>query len=145
MTFQQAVGQAVTEYEQKLSMEQSRTQTQQSAIAELQGQVQVLQVSLASQRDLPSVGVTQEGVNLRDEVFNYIPGTVNTNQGAQWFTIHLTRHFHFRNMSDSGTDLTGLIWSRMLLAQVLQHHQHYDPHNCHPIHRHHSAELVRCR
>ena len=79
---QLAVGQVVVDYEQKLSMEQSRIQTQQSAIAELQGQVQVLQVSLASQRDLPSVGTTQEGVNLRDEVFNYVPGTVNTNRGA---------------------------------------------------------------
>ena len=44
--------------------------------------MQVLQVSLASWRDLPSVGVTQEGVNLRDEVFNYIPGTVNTNRAT---------------------------------------------------------------
>ena len=70
------------QYEQKLSMEQSHTQAHQSAIAELQGQMQVLQVSLTSQRDLPSVGVTQEGVNLRDEVFNYVPGTVNTNWGA---------------------------------------------------------------
>ena len=79
---QVAVGQAVVDYEQKLSMEQSRIQTQQSAIAELQGQVQVLQVSLGSQRDLPSVGTTQEGVNLRDEVFNYVPGTINTNRGT---------------------------------------------------------------
>ena len=79
---QQAVSQAVSQYEQKLSMEQSHTQAHQSAIAELQGQVQALQVSLASQRDLPSVGVTQEGSNLRDELFNYVPGTVNTNWGA---------------------------------------------------------------
>ena len=71
----------VVNYERKLSKEQSCIQTQQSAIAELQGQVQALQVSLGSQRDLPSVGTTQEGVNLRDEVFNYIPGTVNTNWG----------------------------------------------------------------
>ena len=62
-------------YEQCLSSEQSHTQ-------HLQGQVQALQVSLSSQRELPSVGVTQEGVNLRDEIFNYVPGTVNTNRGA---------------------------------------------------------------
>ena len=79
---QQAVGQAVSQYEQWLTMEQSHTQEHQSTIAELQGQVQVLQVSLPSQRDLPLVGVTQEGVNLRDEVFKYVPGTVNTNRGA---------------------------------------------------------------
>ena len=78
---QQAVGQVVTDYEQKLTTEQSCMQAQQSAIAELQGQVQALQVSLtASQKDLPSVGVTQEGMNLRDKVFNYVPGTINTNQ-----------------------------------------------------------------
>ena len=79
---QQAVGQAVSQYEQRLSTEQSSAQEQQSAIAELQGQMQALQVSLSSWRELPSVGTTQEGVNLRDEIFNYVPGTVNTNWGA---------------------------------------------------------------
>ena len=49
---------------------------------QLQGQVQVLQVTLASQRDLPSVGATQEDVDLREEVSNYVPGMVNTNRGA---------------------------------------------------------------
>ena len=39
-------------------------------------------ISLSSQRELPSVGATQEGVNLRDKIFNYVPGTVNTNRGA---------------------------------------------------------------
>ena len=47
----------------------------------------MLQVSLASQRDLPSVGATQEGVNLRDEVFNYVPGTVNTNWDAVVYSL----------------------------------------------------------
>ena len=71
----QADGRAVAQYEQCLSSEQSRTQ-------HLQGQVQALQVSLSSRRELPSVVVTQEGINLRDEIFNYVPGTVNTNRGA---------------------------------------------------------------
>ena len=79
---QQAVGQVVSQYEQRLSMEQSHAQEQQSAIAELQGQMQVLHVSLSSRRELPSVGATQEGTNLRDEIFNYVPGTVNTKRGA---------------------------------------------------------------
>ena len=48
----------------------------------MQEQVQVLQVCLASQRDLPSVGGTQEEVDLRDEVFNFVPGMVNTNWGT---------------------------------------------------------------
>ena len=52
------------------------------AITQLQEQVQALQVSLASQKDLPSVGVSQREVDLRDEVFNFVPGIVNTNRGA---------------------------------------------------------------
>ena len=82
---QMAVGGAVLQFEQRLSIEQSRAQDQQTTIAELQGQIQALQQSIASQKDLPSVpseGVTQEGENLRDKVFNYIPGTVNTQRGA---------------------------------------------------------------
>ena len=70
---QVAVSQAVVDYEQKLSKEQSHIQTQQSAIAELQGQVQALQVSLGSQRDLPSVRTTQEGVNLRFSTASQVP------------------------------------------------------------------------
>ena len=99
---QVAVGQAVVDYEQKLSKEQSHIQTQQSAIAELQGQVQALQVSLGSQRDLPSVGTTQEGVNLRDDIFNYIPGTVNTSWGAAVYqspeqAFSFQKHVRFRD------------------------------------------------
>ena len=73
------------QYEELLSSEQSRAQDQQATIAELQGQIQALQESMSSQKDLPSVpseGVTQEGKNLREKVFNYIPGTVNTHRGA---------------------------------------------------------------
>ena len=68
-----AVGGAVLQYEQRLSTEQSRAQDQQTAIAELQGQIQALQQLITSQKDLPSVpseGVTEEGENLRDKVFN---------------------------------------------------------------------------
>ena len=78
---QMAIGGAVLQYEELLSTEQSRAQDQQATIAELQGQIQALQESITSQKDLPSVpseGVTQEGKNLRDKVFNYVPGTVNT-------------------------------------------------------------------
>ena len=82
---QMAVGGAVLRYEQRLLTEQSRAQDQQTTIAELQGQIQALQESIMSQKDLtsvPSEGVTQEGENLRDKVFNYVPGTVNTQRGA---------------------------------------------------------------
>ena len=112
---QQAVGQAVSQYEQRLSTEQSHTQAHQSAIAELQGQMQALQVSLASQRDLPSVGVTQEGVNLRYEVFNYVPGTVNTNQGTVVYSLpdqafSFQKHVRFgdrSNQPDLESDVAG--------------------------------------
>ena len=80
-----AVGGAVLQYEELLSSEQSRAQDQQATIAELKGQIQAMQESLTSQKDLPSVpseGVTQEGKNLREKVFNYVPGTVNTHRGA---------------------------------------------------------------
>ena len=79
---QRAVGNTVSQYEHQLSSVQSRTRNHQSAIAQLQEQVQVLQVSLASQRDLPSVSTSQREVDLWEEVFNFIPGTVNTNRGA---------------------------------------------------------------
>ena len=80
-----AVGGTVLQYEQHLSTEQSRAQDQQTTIAELQGQIQALQESIASQKDLPSVpseGITHEGEDLKDKVFNYVPGTVNTRRGA---------------------------------------------------------------
>ena len=82
---QMAVGGAVLQYEELLSTEQSWAQDQQATIAELQGQIQALQELITSQRDLPSVpseGATQEGRNLREKVFNYIPGTVNTRRDA---------------------------------------------------------------
>ena len=76
------MGNVVSQYEHQLTSVQSCTHDHQSAIMQLQEQVQALQVSLASQRDLPSVGATQEEVDLREQVFNYVPGTVNTNRGA---------------------------------------------------------------
>ena len=74
---------------------------QQTTIAELQGQIQVLQVSLSSQRELPSVGVTQEGENLRDQIFNYVPGTVNTNR-APWCMTHQISLTPSKSTSDLG-------------------------------------------
>ena len=79
---QKAVGNAVSQYKHQLSTAQTCTRDHQSAIVQLQEQVQVLQVSLASQRDLPLVGASQREVDLREEVFNFIPGMVNTNRGT---------------------------------------------------------------
>ena len=64
-----AVGQVVSQYEHQLTTVQSCTRKHQSAITQLQGQV-------------PSMGASQEEVDLREEVFNFIPGMVNTNRGA---------------------------------------------------------------
>ena len=61
---------------------QAHTHNHQSTIVQLQEQVQVLLVSLASQRDLPSVSASIREVDLQEEVFNFIPGTVNTNRGT---------------------------------------------------------------
>ena len=102
---QMAVGGAVLQYEELLSTEQSWAQDQQATVAELQGQIQALQESITSQKDLPSVpseGVTQEGENLRDKVFNYVPGTVNTRRGAAVYDspdqpYSFQKHVRFRD------------------------------------------------
>ena len=119
----QAVGQAVSQYEHQLQSAQSLTREHQTEIAQLQGQVQALQVTLASQKDLPSVpSASQEEADLREKVFNFVPGTVNTNRGTAVY-IHLINHSNSRSMFDLGTGLTGLIWSQMLLGQVYHHQQ----------------------
>ena len=57
-------------------------QAKDRAVQKLQDQVCALEISLASQANLPSVGQSQEEVDLHKEVFDYIPGTVNTRQGS---------------------------------------------------------------
>ena len=112
---QRAIGNAVSRYKHQLSSMQSRTHDHQSAITQLQEQVQALKVSLASQRDLPSVGASQGEVDLREEVFTLSQGQ-SIQTGAPLCIIHLTNHFNFRNRSNSGTGLISLIWSQMLLV-----------------------------
>ena len=55
-----------------------------------------------SQRELPSVGATQEGENLREQIFNYVPGTVNTKRGAAVYDspdqpYSFQKHVRFRD------------------------------------------------
>ena len=103
---QLAIGGAVLQYEELLSSEQSRAQDQQATIAELEGQIQAMQESLLSQKDLPSVpseGVTQEGENLREKAFNYVPSTVNTRRSAAVYDssdqpYSFQKHVRFRDM-----------------------------------------------
>ena len=79
----QAVSQVVAQYKHQLQSAQSLTHEHQMEITQLQGQVQALQVTLASQKDLPSVpSASQEETDLREKVFNFVLGMVNINRGT---------------------------------------------------------------
>ena len=130
----------MSQYEQRLSSEQSCTQQHQSAIAELQGQVQVLQVSLFSQRELPSVGATQEGINLRDEIFNYVPGTVNTNRGAAVYespdqAFSFQKHVRFRDRPNRPDLESGVAGSGAPMSPITTEPMQIPPHSSTPFHR----------
>ena len=79
---QQAVGQAVVQYHDQLSSAQAKQQQRdrehQQSIHKLQEQVRALEVSLADQATLPSVASSSSQTELRWEIFNIVPGTVNT-------------------------------------------------------------------
>ena len=83
---QTAVGKAVFEYREQLTAakqkQQSKDHKHQQKVHRLQDQVRALEISLASQATLPSVRHTKEEADLREEIFNYLPGTVNTQRGA---------------------------------------------------------------
>ena len=61
------------------------------------------------------MGVTQEGENLRDQNFNYVPGTVNTNRGAAVYDssdqpYSFQKHVRFGdrpNLPDLESDVAG--------------------------------------
>ena len=67
--------------EQLLSATQS-LQAKTELYKGLKDQVHALEMSLASQANLPSVEQSQEEVDLHKEVFDYVPGTVNMRWGA---------------------------------------------------------------
>ena len=73
---------------------------------------------MSSQRDLPSVpsaGVTREGENLKEQIFNYVPGTVNTKRGTALYELpdqpySFQKHVRFGdrfNQPDLESDITG--------------------------------------
>ena len=64
-------------------------------VHKLQDQVRALELSLAGQTTLPSVRHTQEGVDLWKEVFDYLPGTVNTRRGTAMYDTQ-DQPFSFR-------------------------------------------------
>ena len=63
-------------------MQQQRDREHQQSIHRLQEQVRALEVSLAGQATLPSVATSSSQTELRREIFNILPGTVNPRRGA---------------------------------------------------------------
>ena len=105
---QQAVGRAVSEYKEQLiaakQRQQSKDRKHQQTVHRLQDQVQALELSLASQATLPSVRPTKEEADLREEIFNYLPGTVNTRRGAALYEsqdqpLSFQKHVQFGDRS----------------------------------------------
>ena len=82
---QQAVGRVVSQYQTQLNAAQLCTHEHQVMIQQLHEQVKTLKLSLASQADLPSVGQTQGEVDLWEEIFNILPGTVNMTCGTAMY------------------------------------------------------------
>ena len=86
----------------QLSSANNNLQAKDKAVKKLQEQVHALESSLANQTELPSVRQPWEQVDLCREVFDYVPGTVNTRRGAatyesgdQAFPFH--KHVHFEH------------------------------------------------
>ena len=86
--FDQALSSAVEQYKVQLNTAQSNLQAcdreHQLAIKQLQEKISLLEVTSASQANLPSVAMSnnQEVQGLHSQVFDYVPGTVNTKWGG---------------------------------------------------------------
>ena len=75
-------------------------------IQKLQNKIQSLEISLASQVNLLSMGVTQshDGSGLCNEVFNFMPGMVNKQRGMMWYDSQdQTFSFHKQVRFKDGT------------------------------------------
>ena len=95
---QLAVGKAVFGYREQLAAakqkQQSKDRKHQQTVHQLQDQVHALELSMASHATLPSVRPTKDEADLREEIFNYLPGTVNTRRGAAVYESQ-DQHFSF--------------------------------------------------
>ena len=107
---QHAIGQAMLEYRDQLSLAQNDLQQKdrehQQSIQRLQDQVCALELSLAGQATLPSVAASSSRAGLCQEVFNVLPSTVNQCRGAaqyesqdQAFSFHKQVRFEDNNSS----------------------------------------------
>ena len=132
---QQALNKVVSQYQGQLTKAQSSIHEQKAAITKLWEQVRNLELSLASHADVPSVGQTQESVDLQKEVFNILPGTVNTKQGAVTYEssdqpLSFQKHVWFGDRStvpDLKMDSAESDDSNMSIASpnyLKYHHQH---------------------
>ena len=96
---QLAVGEAVFEYREQLTMakrtQQLKDHEYKQTVHKLQDQVRTLELSLAGHATLPSLKHTQKDTDLWEEVFNYLPGTVNTKRGAAMYDTQ-DQPFSFR-------------------------------------------------
>ena len=98
---QHAVDKAVSQYQLQLSSVKSslqqKDQKYQYSIQKLLDQVQPLELSLAGQATLSSLGTSCTRSGLHEEVFNILPGTVNTHrEAAQYDSQDQTFLFHNR-------------------------------------------------
>ena len=79
---QHALDQAMSQYQDQLSSMQSnlqwKDQEHQQSIQKLQDQMWVLELSLAGQATLPSMATSGSKAGLCQEVFNILPGMVNS-------------------------------------------------------------------
>ena len=96
---QQAIGKAVIGYREQLMMakkdQQLKDHEYQQTVHKLQDQVCALELTLAGHTTLPFVRPTQEEADLWQEVFNYLPSTVNTKRGAAMYDTQ-DQPFSFR-------------------------------------------------
>ena len=72
----------MAQYQLQLSTAKSSMQQKECLVQKLHDQVHLLELSLASQVSLPSVGSSPSEAGLHEEVFNILPGTVNQHRGA---------------------------------------------------------------
>ena len=81
-----AIGKAVFEYREHLTAAKQSQQTKdreyKQMVHKLQDQVCALELCLAGHGTLPSLKHIQKEADLREDVFNYLPGTVNTKRRA---------------------------------------------------------------
>ena len=91
---QLAVSKTTVQYEEQLSSVTQQLQAKDQAMEKLKEQVCALEISLASQTNLPLVAPTKEEVDLHREVFDFLPGTVNTKRDAATYKSR-DQPFHF--------------------------------------------------